>query len=96
MYEDVASNPGVNGMVGYIVGGVMRGAQRARQKPCILHRLLLIVQALLLNTNLHLGPQNYVSLWPSVECGVHCPGDLELVVVVVNITNSYLLMHTSI
>uniref|UniRef100_A0A0P4W069 TATA box binding protein associated factor (TAF) histone-like fold domain-containing protein n=1 Tax=Scylla olivacea TaxID=85551 RepID=A0A0P4W069_SCYOL len=60
MCEDVASNPGVNGIVGYIVGGVMRGAHRARQKPCILRRLLLIVQALLLNPNLHLGPQNYM------------------------------------
>lgn len=60
MCEDVASNPGVNGMVGYIVGGVMRGAHKARQKPCILRRLLLIVQALLLNSNIHLGPQNYM------------------------------------
>lgn len=76
MCEDVASNPGVNGMVGYIVGGVMRGAQRARQKPCILRRLLLIVQALLLNPNLHLGPQNYVS--SSTWHGVYYSGNIRV------------------
>lgn len=61
MCEDVAASPGITSLVGPIVGGVVRGAQRARQKPHILRRILLVIRALLVNPHLHLGPQNYVS-----------------------------------
>ncbi|KAG7156937.1 TAF6-like RNA polymerase II p300/CBP-associated factor-associated factor 65 kDa subunit 6L [Homarus americanus] len=60
MCEDVSTSPGINSVVGPIVGGIVRGAQRARQKPCILRRILLIIRALLLNPHLYLGPQNYM------------------------------------
>ncbi|CAL4061022.1 unnamed protein product, partial [Meganyctiphanes norvegica] len=60
MCEDVSTSPGLGSLVGPIVGGVVRGAERARQKPIILRRILLIVRSLLKNPHLHLGPQNYM------------------------------------
>lgn len=60
MCSDVATSPGLGCLVGPIVGGVVRGAERARQKPIILRRILLIVRSLLQNPHLHLGPQNYM------------------------------------
>ncbi|KAK8750405.1 hypothetical protein OTU49_014814, partial [Cherax quadricarinatus] len=60
MCEDVSTSPGISALVSPIVGGLVRGAQRARQKPCILRRILLLIRALLLNPHLHLGPQNYM------------------------------------
>ncbi|XP_071515607.1 TAF6-like RNA polymerase II p300/CBP-associated factor-associated factor 65 kDa subunit 6L isoform X1 [Panulirus ornatus] len=60
MCEDVSTSPGIISIVGPIVGGIVRGAQRARQKPCILRRILLVIRALLVNPHLHLGPQNYM------------------------------------
>lgn len=60
MCEDVATSPGITSLVGPIVGGVVRGAQRARQKPHVLRRILLVIRALLVNPHLHLGPQNYM------------------------------------
>lgn len=65
MCEDVSKSPGMNALVGPVVGGIMRGTQRAKHKPCILRRILLIIRALLLNPHLHFvhlyyGPQNYV------------------------------------
>ncbi|XP_068220491.1 TAF6-like RNA polymerase II p300/CBP-associated factor-associated factor 65 kDa subunit 6L isoform X1 [Palaemon carinicauda] len=60
MCEDVSTSPGIRSFVGHIIGGVVRGANRARQKPFILRRLLLITRALLVNPHIHLGPQNYM------------------------------------
>ncbi|KAK4310028.1 hypothetical protein Pmani_018383 [Petrolisthes manimaculis] len=65
MCEDVSKSPGMNSLVGPIVGGIMRGTQRAKHKSCILRRILLIIRALLLNPHLHFvhlyyGPQNYM------------------------------------
>ncbi|KAK7083250.1 hypothetical protein SK128_018708 [Halocaridina rubra] len=60
MCEDVATSPGIRSFVGHIVGGVVRGAERSRQKPFILRRLLLITRGLLINPHIYLGPQNYM------------------------------------
>lgn len=70
MCEDVSKSPGMNALIGPIVGGIMRGTQRAKHKPCILRRILLIIRALLLNPHLHFvhlyyGPQNYVCSYAS-------------------------------
>lgn len=60
MCEDVSTSPGIRSFVGHIIGGIIRGAQRAKQKPFILRRLLLVMRALLVNPHIHLGPQNYM------------------------------------
>ena len=62
MCKDVGTSANIGPLVGPIIRSVLKGAQKARQKPLILRRLLLIVQALLFNPNIHLGPYDYVSL----------------------------------
>uniref|UniRef100_A0A6A7FZT7 TAF6-like RNA polymerase II p300/CBP-associated factor-associated factor 65 kDa subunit 6L n=1 Tax=Hirondellea gigas TaxID=1518452 RepID=A0A6A7FZT7_9CRUS len=57
---DLQSNPSVGPLVGAVVSGCLRGAQLARQNPCILRRVLLVVRAMLSNTHMHVGHAKYV------------------------------------
>ena len=61
MCEDIGKSANIGPLVGPILRSVLKGAHKARQKPLILRRLLLIIRALLFNPNIHVGPHNYVS-----------------------------------
>lgn len=60
--EDLMENPSVGPLVGAVVSGCLRGAQVARQNPCILRRVLRVVCAILNNRHLHVGHASYVSV----------------------------------
>lgn len=58
--SDLRINPSVGPLVGAVVNGCVRGAQVARQNPCILRRVLLTVRAMLANPHMHVGHAKYV------------------------------------
>ncbi|KAB7495629.1 TAF6-like RNA polymerase II factor subunit 6L [Armadillidium nasatum] len=60
MCEDLESSPNIGLLTGPIIRSVLKGAQKANQKPLILRRLLLIIKSLLLNPHNHIGPHNYI------------------------------------
>ncbi|XP_018014233.1 TAF6-like RNA polymerase II p300/CBP-associated factor-associated factor 65 kDa subunit 6L [Hyalella azteca] len=60
LLRDLETNSRMSPLVGAIISGCLRGAQLARQNPCILRRVLLVVRALLSNAHLHVGHAKYV------------------------------------
>ncbi|KAF2356585.1 TATA box binding protein associated factor (TAF) [Trinorchestia longiramus] len=60
LVQDLQSNSRTSPLVGAVIMGCVRGAQLARQNPCILRRVLLVVKALLSNMHLHVGHATYV------------------------------------
>lgn len=70
MLRDLESNSRLSPLVGSAITGCLRGAQLARQNPCILRRVLLVVRSLLSNVHLHVGHAKYVSLHFKVLLGL--------------------------